>query len=47
MGKLKKRDKPCSEGKACCMTKPCQREDEKGKKKKKKDKKKKDKKISD
>jgi hypothetical protein len=41
MGKLKKRDKACSEGDACCMTKPCQREDEKGKGKKKKDKKKK------
>jgi hypothetical protein len=44
MGKLKKRDKACSEGDSCCMTKPCQREDEKGKgkkKEKKKDKKKK------
>ncbi|MDX9862146.1 MAG: hypothetical protein RBS99_14640 [Rhodospirillales bacterium] len=47
MAKLKKRDKPCSEGDDCCMTKPCQRKDEKDKgdkKKKKKDKKKKDKK---
>ncbi len=41
MGKLKKRDKACSEGDACCMTKPCQREDDKDKKKKNKDKKKK------
>lgn len=41
MAKLKKRDKACSEGDSCCMTKPCQREDEKGKGKKKKDKKKK------
>ena len=41
MAKLKKRDKACSEGDACCMTKPCQRENEKEKGKKKKDKKKK------
>lgn len=46
MPKLKTRKNPCSEGDACCMTKPCRRKDEKDGKKNKK-KKKKDKKKSD